>query len=228
MSVKVETPPTEDVAPKAGLKPRLRGWFHVGMTPAVFIAGLVPAVFAPTLPGRIGSAIYLCSALVLFGMSAVYHRGNWKPETLEVLRRLDHSNIFIFIAGTYTPLCLTVLETRSGILLLSLIWGIAACGVVFRILWLAAPRWLYTMLYVAMGWVAMWWLPALWATGGAAVVVLLVVGGVVYSVGAVAYASKWPNPIPGWFGFHEVFHAATVIAAICHYLSICFAVFGVA
>lgn len=221
-----DQPATEHRIPAS--KPKLRGWLHAGMTPAVLLAGLVLAVFAPTLPGRIGGGIYLLAALMLFGTSATYHRGNWAPQTMAVFRRVDHSNIFVFIAGTYTPLCLLLLRGTSQVLLLSLIWGIAVAGVVFRSLWLNAPRWLYSMLYVAMGWVAIWWLPALWAAGGAAVVVLLIIGGVVYSLGALAYALKRPNPVPGWFGFHEVFHACTVIAAICHYVAIALATFSAA
>lgn len=226
MSVISEQPPVKgpDTAPAP--KPRLRGWLHAGMTPAVFFAGLALATFAPTLPGRVGGAVYLCCALLLFGWSATYHRGNWEPSTSAIFRRVDHSNIFIFIAGTYTPLCLTLLDGTSQVLLLTLIWAIAVLGVIFRVVWLKAPRWLYSMMYVAMGWVAVWWLPAMWAAGGAAVVTLILVGGIVYSLGALTYASKWPNPSPGWFGFHEVFHATTVIAAICHYVAIALATFG--
>lgn len=207
-------------------KPVLRGWLHAGMAPAVFVAGLVLVIFAPTLSGRIGGGVYLLAAMMLFGTSAAYHRGNWSPATLAVFRRVDHSNIFIFIAGTYTPLCLMMLDGSSRTTLLVLVWSIAVAGVVFRVLWLSAPRWLYSMLYVAMGWVALWWLPAFWATGGPAVVILVLAGGVVYSAGAVAYALKRPNPIPGWFGFHEVFHACTVVAAICHFVAICLVTFG--
>lgn len=207
-------------------KPKLRGWLHAGMAPVVFLGGLVLTIFAPTLLGRIGGGVYLFAALLLFGTSAAYHRGNWSPETLATFRRIDHSNIFVFIAGTYTPLCLTLLEGTSRIVLLSLVWGIAIAGVVFRVAWLGAPRWLYSMLYVAMGWVAVGWLPALWSAGGAAVVILIIAGGLVYSFGAFAYAAKRPNPIPGWFGFHEVFHACTVVAAVCHYIAIALAVFN--
>lgn len=220
----LDAPPT---TPQTAPKPRLRGWLHAAAVPIVLIGGLVLTVFAPTLTGRIGSGVYLLSALLLFGTSAVYHLGTWSPRTLAVFRRWDHSNIFVFIAGTYTPLCLMLLTGTSRIVLLSLIWGIAIAGVTFRILWLSAPRWLYSMLYVAMGWVAVGWLPAFWSAGGAAVVVLVIIGGVIYSLGAVAYAMKRPNPIPGWFGFHEVFHLCTVLAAICHYIAICFAVFSV-
>ncbi len=161
-------------------------------------------------------------------MSTVYHLGNWAPKTIPIFRRIDHSNIFIFIAGTYTPLCLTLLEGDAQLtLLLLLIWTIAAVGAGFRVLWLGAPRWLYSMLYVVMGWVALWWLPSFWVTGGALVVWLLIAGGLLYSLGAVAYAIKWPNPSPDWFGFHEVFHSATILAAMCHLVAIALATFSV-
>lgn len=223
MSIVARTP----VEPQDALtKPKLRGWLHTAMAPVVFFGGLVLAIFAPTLSGRIGGGVYLATALLLFGTSAAYHRGDWSPQRLALFRRVDHSNIFIFIAGTYTPLCLVLLDGASQIVLLSLIWGLAIVGTGFRLAWMTAPRWLYSSLYVAMGWVALWWLPSFWFTGGAAVVVLILIGGVVYSLGAVSYALQRPNPSPGWFGFHEVFHACTVVAAICHYVAIALATFS--
>ncbi len=216
----VESPTTQ-----ASAKPKMRGWLHLGMAPVVLIAGIVFTIFAPTLEGRIGSGIYTLTAVQLFGTSAAYHRGNWSPKTLAVFRRLDHSNIFVFIAGTYTPLTLTLLTGSSRWGLLILIWSIAALGVGFRIAWLSAPRWLYTALYIAMGWAAVGWLNQFWATGGPAVVVLLLAGGVVYSLGAVAYATKKPQLSLKWFGFHEVFHSCTIVAAVLHAIAIGIAIF---
>ncbi len=207
-------------------KPKLRGWLHLGMAPLVFITGLVFTIFAPTLDARIGCGVYTLAAVQLFGTSAVYHRGNWSVRALGIFRRVDHSNIFIFIAGTYTPLALTMLTGPSRWSLLILIWSIALLGVAFRIVWLSAPRWLYTMLYVAMGWAALGWLHQFWAAGGPAVVVLLLAGGLVYSLGAVAYATKRPALSPTWFGFHEVFHSCTIVAAVLHAVAIGLAVFG--
>lgn len=215
-----------DTALDTPAKPLMRGWLHLGFAPVVLIAGLALTVFAPTLLGRIGCGVFTLTAVQLFGTSAAYHRGNWKPRTLALFRRLDHSNIFIFIAGTYTPLSLTLLEGGSRTALLVLIWGIAVLGVAFRIVWLAAPRWLYTLLYVAMGWAAVGWLNQFWANGGPAVVLLVAAGGLLYSVGAVAYGTKRPRLSPRWFGFHEVFHACTILAAICHLFAIALAVFG--
>ena len=208
-----------------GVKPLLRGWLHLGFTPALLITGLVLTVFAPTLAGRIGVAVWTLSGVQLFGVSAAYHRGTWRDATLEVFRRLDHSNIFVFIAGTYTPLTLTLLDGASRWLLLGLIWGIAILGVVFRTCWLTAPRWLYTLLYVAMGWVALGWIGEFWASGGPAVVILMAAGGIIYSIGAIAYGTRWPRLSPRFFGFHELFHACTIAAAICHAVAIGLAVF---
>ncbi|AQP45180.1 PAQR family membrane homeostasis protein TrhA [Tessaracoccus flavus] len=207
-------------------KPRLRGWLHLGMSPIVLIVGLAFTVFAPTLTGRIGAGIYTLAAVQLFGTSAAYHRGTWSERLNSIFRRIDHSNIFVFIAGTYTPLTLTLLDGQSRWTLLVLIWSIALLGVLFRILWLGAPRWLYTVLYVGMGWAAVGWLGQFWSNGGATIVSLIAAGGLVYTVGAVAYATKRPALNPTWFGFHEVFHACTVIAAVLHAVAIGLALFA--
>ena len=162
--------------------------------------------------------------LALFGVSAVYHLGNWRPRPDKVLQQIDHSDIFVFIAGTYTPLAVSLLHGWSRALLLALIWGCAALGVSLGAAQLKAPRWVATALYIAMGWIAIGWMPALWMAGGASVVILVLVGGVLYTTGAVIYAKKKPNPAPAWFGFHEIFHAFTVGAAICHWAAIALAV----
>ncbi|WP_353081293.1 PAQR family membrane homeostasis protein TrhA [Tessaracoccus lapidicaptus] len=215
-------PVTDTVASK----PRLRGWLHLGMAPIAFIVGLVFTVFAPTLTGRIGCGVYTLAAVQLFATSAAYHRGTWSARANALFRRIDHSNIFVFIAGTYTPLTLSLLEGRARWSLLILIWSIAVLGVAFRIVWLSAPRWLYTFLYVAMGWAAVGWLGQFWAAGGPAIVALIIAGGLVYSLGAAAYATKRPQLSPTWFGFHEVFHACTIVAALLHTVAIGLAVFG--
>lgn len=204
-------------------KPRLRGWLHAGWAPLLQVLGLILLVATPTLIGRIGVAIYLVSATILFGMSAVYHRGNWSDRVAAWLRRLDHSNIFLLIAGTYTPLSLVLLQGADRIVILSVIWGIAALGITFKMFWMSAPRWLYTGLYLAMGWVALWWLVPLARAGGPVILTLIIVGGVVYTLGAVVYALKMPNPSPTWFGFHEIFHACTIIAAGSHFAAIAIA-----
>ncbi len=207
-------------------KPMMRGWLHLGFAPVALIVGIVLTALSPTLLGRVGCGVYTLAAVQLFGTSAAYHRGNWSPATLAIFRRIDHSNIFLFIAGTYTPLALVMLEGPSRVALLVLIWSIAVLGVAFRVLWLGAPRWLYTLLYVAMGWAAVGWLNQFWVNGGPAVVLLVLAGGLIYSLGALAYGTKRPTLSQKWFGFHEVFHTATVLAAICHLCAIALAVFA--
>ncbi|SDB79959.1 hemolysin III [Raineyella antarctica] len=211
------TRPADAIGP---VKPRLRGWIHTVAAPFMLVAGIALLVTAQTPALKVSVAVYALAAVLLFGCSALYHRFYWGPGATTVLRRLDHANIFLFIAGTYTPLAVGMLEGRGRLTLLGLVWGAAALGVLFRVFWLSAPRWLYTLLYVAMGWAAVGWMPAFWRIGGPAVVVLLVAGGLVYTLGAVVYARKRPDPNPLWFGYHEIFHAATAIAALCHLASI--------
>jgi hemolysin III len=202
----------------APAKPRLRGWLHAGMTPLVAVGGILLIVFSRTPAGRVGAAVWLAGSLVLFGTSALYHRGSWSPRTLATLRRLDHANIFTFIAATYTPLALVLLPEPG--LLLGIIWGTAAVGITVTLAWPGRPRWLDVVLYLLLGWAGVGWLSAFWAVGGAAVVVLILLGGLCYSVGAVIYALKRPDPSPEWFGFHEIFHACTIAAALCHFAAI--------
>ncbi|MFF1837600.1 hemolysin III family protein [Streptomyces sp. NPDC058231] len=202
------------------VKPRLRGWLHAGMFPAVLIAGIALIALTDSARGRIACGIYVLTACLLFGVSAVYHRGTWGPRGEAVLRRLDHANIFLIIAGTYTPLTLLLLPESTGRPLLWAVWGAAAAGIAFRVFWVGAPRWLYTPCYIAMGWAAVFFLPDFMHTGGIAVLVLVVVGGLLYSAGGVIYGIKRPNPSPRWFGFHEVFHSLTLAAFAVHYVGI--------
>ncbi|MEV7476884.1 PAQR family membrane homeostasis protein TrhA [Streptomyces halstedii] len=202
------------------VKPRLRGWLHAGMFPAVFIAGIALIALTDSTRARIACAVYILTACLLFGVSAVYHRGTWGPRGEAVLRRLDHANIFLIIAGTYTPLTLLLLPDSTGRPLMWAVWGAAAAGIAFRVFWVGAPRWLYTPCYIAMGWAAVFFLPDFMRTGGIAVLVLVVVGGLLYSAGGVIYGIKRPNPSPRWFGFHEVFHSLTLAAFVVHYVGI--------
>lgn len=202
------------------IKPRMRGWLHAGMFPAVLIAGIVLIALADSTRGRIACAIYIVTACLLFGVSAVYHRGTWGPRGEAVLRRLDHANIFLIIAGTYTPLTLLLLPESTGTPLLWAVWAAAVAGIAFRVFWVGAPRWLYTPCYIAMGWAAVFFLPDFMRTGGIAVLVLVVVGGLLYSAGGVIYGIKRPNPSPRFFGFHEVFHSLTLAAFVVHYVGI--------
>ena len=208
------------------VKPRLRGWLHAGTFPVALVAGIVLVVLAHDTRERVATAVYALSAVLLFGISALYHRGNWSPKAERRLKRLDHSNIFLIIAGTYTPFSVILLGNHGGTTLLWIVWGAALAGIAFRVLWVGAPRWLYTPVYLALGWVAVFYLGALLRTGGPAVVALLAVGGAFYTVGGVVYALKRPDPSPRWFGFHEVFHAFTLVAFIAHYIAISLATYN--
>lgn len=208
------------------VKPRLRGWIHAASTPLVVVAGVLLVVLAPAGAATVANAVFAASAVLLFGCSAVYHRGTWSPRVGAVLRRLDHSNIFLLIAGTYTPLAVLLLPRSTAVVLLTVVWGGALAGILMRVLWLGAPRWLYVPIYVALGWVALWFLPEFWRSGSPAIVWLVAIGGLAYSLGALVYGTKRPNPSPRWFGFHEIFHVGTVIGFWCHYAAVCLATFA--
>lgn len=202
------------------VKPKLRGWIHAGMTPFVIAVGIVLVVLSPTPAARWSTAVFGLSTTILFGVSAVYHRGTWSARTLAVLRRLDHSNIFLVIAGTYTPLTVLLLPTATARILLIAVWSGALIGIGLRVFWLSAPRWLYVPIYIVLGWVAVAFLPAFWTAGGPAVTLLVMAGGIAYTLGAVVYALKRPNPSPRWFGFHEIFHVGTLLGYTCHAIAI--------
>ena len=225
------TNPVDDARAAVGdvvraVKPRLRGWLHAGTFPVALAAGIVLVVLADGPRATAATAVYAASAALLFGISALYHRGNWSPRAEVRLKRLDHSNIFLIIAGTYTPFALLLPHDKARTMLLT-VWAGAAAGVLFRVFWVGAPRWLYTPIYVALGWVAVFYFGPLLHFGGPAVVILMAVGGVLYTLGAVVYGTKRPNPSPRWFGFHEIFHAFTVLAFIAHYAAASLAVYGV-
>ncbi|WP_327287731.1 PAQR family membrane homeostasis protein TrhA [Streptomyces sp. NBC_01198] len=204
----------------AVVKPAMRGWLHAGMFPLALAGGIVLIALSRSAAAVAACAVYAVSALLLFGTSAVYHRGNWGARGEAVLRRLDHANIFLIIAGTYTPLAVLLLNGRQQVVLLSLVWSGAAAGIAFRVWWIRAPRWLYTLCYIALGWAAVFYLPGFARAGGIAVVVLVIAGGLLYTAGALVYGLKRPDPWPRWFGFHEVFHALTLAAFSAHYTAI--------
>ena len=210
----------------AAVKPRLRGWIHAGTFPLALAAGIVLVALAPNSKARLGAVIFAITAALLFGTSAVYHRGTWSASVQGLLKRMDHSNIFLIIAGTYTPFALLLLPPSQSRSLLLIAWIGAVGGVLFRVFWVGAPRWLYTPIYVALGWVAVFYLKPLYEAGGAAVVILISVGGLLYTLGAVIYGTKRPNPSPRWFGFHEIFHVCTVAAFAVHYIAVSMAVYG--
>lgn len=208
------------------VKPKLRGWLHAGMAPLATAGGIVLVALAPDQGARIAAAIYLAASLLLFGTSAIYHRFSWGARGDAVLRRMDHANIYVFIAATYTPIAVLTLSPRSATTLLVVIWSAALAGLLFRLFWLSAPRWLYTALYLAMGWGALFWLPQILANGGVAVFALIMAGGLLYSGGAIVYARKSPDPSPRWFGYHEIFHACTILAFAAQFVAISLAMFA--
>jgi hemolysin III len=206
------------------VKPKLRGWLHLGAIPLALVACLALLVVADDPATRAAVAVYTATSLLLFSVSAVYHRGSWSPGMAGFLRRLDHADIFLIIAGTYTPFAVVLLSPERGRLLLVLVWSGALAGVVFRLLWLGAPRWTYVAAYVALGWTALFFVGDIARAGGGLVLGLLVLGGLLYTVGAVVYATQKPDPSPRWFGYHEVFHACTIGAWLAMYASIAVAV----
>ncbi len=208
------------------VKPKLRGWLHAGTFPTALVAGLVLVALGPTLSARIAAAVYALTSALLFGVSALYHRGHWSDRAEAILRRFDHANIYLIIAGTYTPFALLALHGTARTVVLSVIWAGAGAGVLFRIVWVGAPRWLYTALYVGLGWVAAGFMPQLLDGAGVAAVVLVCVGGLLYSVGGLVYGLRRPDPSPRWFGFHEVFHACTVAAYVAQYIAVSFVVYN--
>lgn len=200
-------------------KPRLRGWSHAAMIPVVLVASVVLLVLAPTATLRWACGVYAVTGLALFSVSATYHLAQWNPTVSRVLKRLDHTNIMLVIAGTYTPLAACLLSRSSATLLLWLIWVGSAAGVAFRLLWTDAPRWLYTPVYVVLGLAALLYIGEFFDASAPAAV-LICVGGAAYIVGAVCYALKAPTLHREWFGFHELFHAFTVAGFSCHYVAI--------
>lgn len=211
-------------ARREALKPRLRGWLHFGAAPLALVLGLGLMVPTPTAPLRAAVAVYTLTTILLFGVSAAYHLGAGRPRVNAFLRQLDHANIYLFIAGSYTPFAVAMPSATLRWTILGLVWGIAVIGLIVRVAWTSAPRWLVVASYVGLGWVAIFFLPAMYNALGAAVVILLALGGLLYTIGGVIYARKRPNPHPDWFGFHELFHSLTIAAYLVQYAAVAIAV----
>lgn len=202
------------------VKPKLRGWLHAGTLPVAFFGFLVMMIISDSALVRAGVAVFMVSSMLLFGVSATYHTGQWSLKTRNFWKRFDHANIFLLIAGSYTPFSMLLLEKKHAIIMLSLVWGGALLGVIFKLFWIGAPRWLYVPLYLMLGWAAVLYFPEFVDNATTAVLVLMVVGGGLYTIGALVYGFKWPNPSPTWFGFHEVFHLLTIAAFVVHYIGV--------
>jgi hemolysin III len=198
-------------------RPLLRGYIHLAsalLMPAAFVHLLLSAGSAS---GYVGAAIFGTSLLLLFTTSAAYHLVPWVPSLHQVVRRLDHSMIFVAIAGIYTPFCLQVLSLPWGIPILAIVWTLAAAGITSRHLWRTSPRWFHVATYLALGWLAV--VAATELAGGlpGRAIAVTVLAGLIYSAGALVYALKRPNPLPAVFGHHEVFHAAVTLATALIY-----------
>jgi len=204
---------------KLDAKPTWRGWIHAGTFPLAIVLGIILIVAADGAAAKISSSVFVASSLLLFGNSALYHRIDWKPRTKAVFKRIDHANIFLLIAGSYTPITVLALPEGKSQLLLWLVWGGAGLGILFRVFWIGAPRWLYVPLYLLLGYASLIFIVDFFQAN-AAMMTLILVGGLFYTVGAVIYGMKRPNPFPGRFGFHEIFHTLTLLAFLCHWTGI--------
>lgn len=202
-------------------KPLWRGWIHAVTFPLAVAAGIVLVTLADGAAAKISCAVFMVSSMLLFGNSALYHLFNWGPRMKLALKRIDHANIFLLIAGSYTPLAVLALPSDKATILLTAVWSVAVLGILFRVFWVGAPRWLYVPIYVGMGWAAVMFMGDFFAASPVTMI-LVIAGGLCYTVGAVIYGFKKPNPFPGIFGFHEIFHALTVVAFTCHIVGIYF------
>jgi hemolysin III len=200
-------------------KPRMRGVLHQYSFFVSLGTGLILVLASADL-ARLASAVYAAALAGLFGVSALYHRITWTPRARGWMRRLDHSMIFVLIAGTYTPMALLVLPRPSGLVLLATVWVATIVGVAFNLAWISAPRWVAAVLYLIIGWIAVVALPQLVAVVSLPTLLCLVLGGLAYSAGALVYATRRPNPVPAVFGYHEVFHALTIVAAVMHFSAV--------
>jgi hemolysin III len=202
-------------------KPRLRGVFHQWAFVAAVAAGVTLVALAEGVRERTASWIYATSLAAMFGASALYHRGRWRSVRVRIwLRRLDHSMIFMLIAGTYTPFALLAFEGFTADAVLVVVWSGAAAGLVLNLLWIHAPEWVAASVYIALGWVVVATLPQLFTRAGVAAAVLVIVGGVLYTLGAIGYAARRPNPWPSAFGFHEIFHLLVIAAAATQFVAV--------
>jgi hemolysin III len=208
------------VVPELRMKPRLRGVLHQYAFFVSLASGTVLVLLAATTRASVAVAVYAASVSALFGVSALYHRISWTTPARRRMRRLDHSMIFLLIAGTYTPVGLLVLEGTLATVVLAIVWGGAVAGIVLELAWTTAPRWLGGTVYLALGWVAVVAMPQLFARLGMTGGLLIVAGGVVYSAGAAVYALRRPDPAPAVFGYHEVFHLLVIAGVAAHFAAI--------
>jgi hemolysin III len=204
----------------AAVRPRQRGLLHQWAFVGSAVLTCILLLVADHAEGRLSLGLYAVCVTGLFGVSALYHRRLWSPAARRWMRRLDHSMIFLLIAGTYTPFAVLALGGTTATVLLIVLWSGALVGVGITLLWIDAPHWLVAVVCAVLGWAAVAALPGVADSLGWGAVVLIAAGGVLYSAGAAAYALKRPDPVPTVFGYHEVFHLLVVLAALAHYLAI--------
>ena len=204
------------------VKPRLRGLSHELAFYLALPLGVALVLEADTGRGRAAAAVFAASVAAMFGASGLYHRVDW-PDTRRLwFRRLDHAGIYALIAGTYTPFGLLVLRGNWRVVVLAIVWSGAAAAIVLKFVWVAAPKWLAAAIGIALGWVAVIVLPQLVGRVNLAAVILLIAGGLAYTVGAIVYVRRRPDPMPAVFGYHELFHALTIVGVACQYVAIAF------
>jgi hemolysin III len=204
----------------AKVKPRLRGVSHFWAFFVALAAGAVLVATAPNGRATLAAAIYAGSLATLFGVSALYHRVNWRPAARRWMRRLDHSAIFVLIAGTVTPFALLVMSGPFATALLIAVWAGAAAGIVVELFWVDAPKWATAIVYLSVGWIGALGFPAIVVNAGIGAGVLIAIGGVLYTAGAVVYARQRPDPNPAVFGYHEIFHVLVIAAAVAHFTAV--------
>jgi len=202
------------------VKPKMRGVFHEVAFFVSLVSGAALVWAAPTISSSLICLVYACSISLLFGVSALFHRHTWGPVGRRRMRRADHSTIFIAIAGSYTAVAGIALTGWARTAVLLIVWIGAIAGITLRQVWLDAPKWVIALPYVVVGWAAVVVLPQLYRALGPVGFSLLLAGGLAYSAGAVVYALKKPNPVPGVFGYHEVFHACTIVGAVLHFICV--------
>ncbi|MGD0712762.1 MAG: hemolysin III family protein [Gaiellaceae bacterium] len=203
-------------------RPLLRGVLHQVAFMASLVVGTLLIVGADGPRRHVAAAVFAGSVAVCFGASALYHRVTWTPRMRRRMRRVDHAGVYTLIAGTYTAVCLLALDGAWRWSVLAIVWAGAGVAIVLKFVWVDAPKWLAAAIGIALGWVGVAALPELVSRLSPAAVALLLVGGLAYTVGAVVYARQWPNPVPHVFGYHEVFHALTIVAVACQYVAIAF------
>jgi hemolysin III len=222
-ATELDYPPSVSAFGRTGpIKPRLRGVWHQWAFVVSLGLGIALVIVAPAGRATFASAVYAATVSGLFGVSALYHRVNWRDTARRWMRRLDHSMIFLVIAGSYTPFALLVLDGSLATAILIAVWAGALAGIVLELVWIDAPKWLSALVYVVLGWVAIAAFPQLVSDLGITAAAMVAAGGILYTVGAVVYATRRPDPRPAVFGYHEVFHALVVAAAALQYAVVAF------